>query len=236
MSNAMSSSDSDDEIIISRRRPRIFKARINYNSLQITYEYNERFRINFNQFSFILERIQGVLQHSTRRNYALSPQQQLQVALHWLGSGVQYHCVADMHGIEKATVCRVIKKVVNAIHDYVLQDVVKWPYDVGLVINEFSNIANMPLVCGAVDGTLINIDAPGNFESAYVDRHGQHSINVIVVAGADLRFYYVCANWPGSTSDARVLRNSGLCHRMENRWRPFPDAVLLGDSIYPLKS
>lgn len=41
---------------------------------------------------------------------------------------------------------------------------------------------------------------------------------------------------PGSTNDARVLRASNLAARMEAGWRPFADTVLLGDSIYPLKS
>lgn len=55
------------------------------------------------------------------------------------------------------------------------------------------------------------------------------------VCGPDLSFYYVSANWPGSVHDARVLRNSTLCRRMENGWRPFEDGIILGDSAYPLK-
>lgn len=48
-------------------------------------------------------------------------------------------------------------------------------------------------------------------------------------------FRYVNASYPGSVSDARVLRRSSLARRFEEGWRPFPDAFLLGDSIYPLK-
>ncbi|KAL7632595.1 UNVERIFIED_CONTAM: hypothetical protein RMT77_017098 [Armadillidium vulgare] len=47
-------------------------------------------------------------------------------------------------------------------------------------------------------------------------------------------FYYVSAKWPGSVHDARVLRNSTLYQRMEDNII-FPNAVLLGDSAYPLK-
>lgn len=48
-------------------------------------------------------------------------------------------------------------------------------------------------------------------------------------------FSYVNASYPGSVSDARVLRRSSLARIFDAGWRPFPDAFLLGDSIYPAK-
>jgi hypothetical protein len=96
------------------------------------------------------------------------------------------------------------------------------------------NDPGMPNVCGAVDGTLIRIYAPSGVEQGYVDRHHNHSINAMVVAGVDYRFYFLSSNWPGGTNDARVLRRSSLFTRFENGYRPFPNAVLLGDSIYPV--
>jgi hypothetical protein len=43
----------------------------------------------------------------------------------------------------------------------------------------------MPLVCGYADATLVEIDAPMDNEADFVDRHGNHSINVMVVYGPD---------------------------------------------------
>lgn len=232
----MNDLDSDDEENIIVRRPRVFRDRISYRFMETTYEFNERFRLSFEKFNYVLLSIEQELAHPTRRNNALTPAQQLMVALHWLGSGMQYHCAADMHGVSKATVCRTVHRVVSAINTILLGDVVRWPDDVGNAIHGFNDIAGLPLVCGAVDGTLIKVDAPNEYEPAYVDRHGNHSVNIMLVCGPSMHFYYVCANWPGSVSDARVLRNSTLCRRMDEGWRPFPGAVLLGDSIYPLKS
>nr|CAI5845052.1 unnamed protein product [Callosobruchus analis] len=229
-----SSSSEDDNVII--RRPRIFKDRISYNMMQETYEYNERFRLSFAQFTFLLEHIEARLEHPTRRNKALTSHQQLEIALHWLGTGAQFHSISDMHGISKATVCRVVHKVIDAIEETLVNELVCWPNDCGTIVNGFSNLAGMPLVCGALDGTLIKMDAPHDFEPAFVDRHGDHSINAMVVCGPNLQFFYVYADWPGSATDARVLRNSGLFRRMEEGWRPYPGGFLLGDSIYPLKS
>jgi hypothetical protein len=49
-----------------------------------------------------------------------------------------------------------------------------------------------------------------------------------------LFFSYVNASFPGSVSDARVLRVSSLARKFNAGWRPFPNAALLGDSIYPM--
>jgi hypothetical protein len=67
----------------------------------------------------------------------------------------------------------------------------------------------------------------------YVDRHGQHSLNVQGVAGPQLQFFSLSVKWPGSVNDARVWRNSKLSAKWEAGYRPFDSAVLIGDSIYP---
>ena len=42
-----------------------------------------------------------------------------------------------------------------------------------------------------MDGTLINLDyVPSEREVAFVDRHGNHSINALCVADTDLMFRY----------------------------------------------
>lgn len=120
-----------------------------------------------------------------------------------------------MHGVSKASVCRALHSVVNGVIQEVFINQVKFPPNMEETVHNFHAIAGMPLVCGCIDGTLINIDAPHVDEPAYVERHGKHSINCMVVCGPNLMFYYSYANWPGSVHDARVLRNSGLYRRME---------------------
>lgn len=93
----------------------------------------------------------------------------------------------------------------------------------------------MPLCCGALDGTLINIEAPRENDIVYVDRHGKHSLNAQGVCGPDYRFYSMSAKWPGSVNDSRVFKNSALCTKFDEGYRPFENAVIIGDSIYPVK-
>jgi nuclease HARBI1 len=96
----------------------------------------------------------------------------------------------------------------------------------------FIFIGGFPSVCGLVDGTLINIDAPKNNESNYIDRHGKHSLNVMMICGPEMQFFAVNARWPGSVHDSRVLRTSFVHDKFEDGWRPFEDAVILGKNIY----
>ncbi|XP_063220565.1 putative nuclease HARBI1 [Bacillus rossius redtenbacheri] len=231
-----SSSDSDEENydIIQRRR-KIFRIRCNYTFSSI-YEYNERFRMTSQAMESLLEDIGHQLQHPTGKSGALTAKQQLCIALHWFGSGCQFHAVGDMHGVSKSSVFRSVHSVVDAVNLIKFRQIVNWPMNMVRVAQDFYAVAGFPNVCGIVDGTLICIDAPMKNEADFVDRHGKHSINCMFVCGPDYTFYYVSANWPGSVHDARVLRNSMLATRMENGWRPFPQAIILGDSAYPLKN
>jgi len=214
------------------RRPRSFKERLNYIEIEGTFDFNERFRLSANKMESILLAIGNRIEHPPARNHALSTEEQLLTTLRWLGTWAQYHTVGDAQGVSKASVCRTIKRVVEAINDALVREYVKWPDNPAGIAEDFLDEGGMPFVCGCLDGTLINIDAPVQDEAAYVDRHGNHSINALLVSGPDMSFYYVLADWPGSVHDARVLRNSGLYERFEGGWRPFPDAIILGDSAY----
>lgn len=229
-----SSSESEDEGPC--RRQRTFRDRINYEGITDPFKFKEKFRMSATAAEEILTRIGGELRHQTLRNKALTPKQQLLLALHWLGNGSQYHGAADMHGVDKSTVCRSVRKVVEVIVEKMFPDEVQFPENTMInVVEKFYEKCNFPRVAGCIDGSLIPIDGPGARERAYVDRKGNHSLNAMAVCGPDLEFFYLSARWPGATHDARVLRRSSLFEEWEvNGWRPFPGAVLLGDSGYPL--
>ncbi|XP_065361950.1 putative nuclease HARBI1 [Calliphora vicina] len=209
-----SSDESDTEITIRRRR--LFRPRLEYEFLESTLEYNERFRLKRDKFILLLNLLSPILENETNRSHSLTVQQQLLITLRWLGTGTTYHAVGDLHGVSKATVCRLARKHGSS----------------GIQILRHERHA---VSLRLFDGTLIKLDAPKEHEEAYFDRHGNHSISCMVVCGPDLQFYYSYANWPGSTHDSRVLRNSCLFRRMENGWRPIQNGIILGDSAYPLK-
>jgi hypothetical protein len=53
----------------------------------------------------LLSMIGPFLHPETNQSHALSEKQMLQIALHCLGTGEQYHSVGDRHGVSKASVC-----------------------------------------------------------------------------------------------------------------------------------
>lgn len=233
-SSSSSSSESDDER--ERRLHRVFRPRINLTFNFSNFVFKEKFRISRITAEYIINRVGGQLQPETRRNYALTPQEQLLCTLHWLGTGAQYHVNADAHGLSKATIHRCVNRVCHVLIHTFLGEEVRWPTaSVQAIPQLFMRAANVPRVAGVVDGSLIKIDAPRDNEGAFVDRNGDHSINIMVVCGPNLEFFYASARWPGSVHDARVLRRSSLLQQWENGWRPFPHAVLLGDSGYGLR-
>ena len=229
------SESESDEDQVEPRRSRKFRPRMNF-SQEDDFRFKEKFRLSKSAFEFTLSRIGALLRHETNPNHALSAEQQLMTALAWLGNGSQYHAVGRIHGISKATVHRCVQNVCRVIVEELMGEMIRWPQDASNIAPQFQLVSStcFPNVAGLIDGSLINIDAPTQHEEAFVDRHGNHSINVLAVCGPHQEFYYVTAKWPGSVHDARILRNCSLARQWNSGWRPFENAVILGDSGFGL--
>lgn len=214
--SSSSSEEEENALERQRHRPRrrIYRDRINFDFF-LESSFIERFRISRSTAEKVLLYIGPIIQHKTERNHALSPRQQLLVGLHFYGIGSQYHSVGDIHGIDKSTVCRIVNRVSRAINRTLFHVFVRWYNDPSHIPVAFASIADFPGVAGAVDGTLIPIESPSINEKDYVDRHGGHSINALVVCGPSYEFFYASARWPGSVHDNRVLRNSTLFQTWE---------------------
>lgn len=233
-----SDSDSDlDFLDIARDigvKKKVFRQRKHLLADLNEVSFVERFRLSKPEIDKVLSHIQDVLMHESGRSAALTPTEQLLITLRFFASGSFYHLIGDLQGVSKATVCRSIKRCVDAINNRMFKEYVRFPDD-NLLPQKFYDLGGMPAVAGCIDGTHVIMEAPTQNEEQFVNRHGTHSLNAMCVCGPDLYFYYVSARWPGCVHDARVLRNSALNHRFDDGWRPFPNAVLLADSAYPLK-
>lgn len=222
---------SDEEMEIDLIRHKTYLTRINFDTIN-DREFVQRYRLRPSEVDFVLSIIGPRLQPTTMRSHALTPKQQLLTTLHWLAIGCPFHAIGDLHGLRKGTVSKVVKKVVDAINQTLSRRVIKWPTETDNISLEFFRKGGFPNVCGAVDGTLIPMQSPTEHEDQYVDRHGKHSINAMMICGPDYTFYYVNARFPGSVHDARVLRTSQISEKFQNGWRPFPNAVVLGKVMY----
>lgn len=237
MDSSESSEDELDQFLqdVMHRSPKTFNKRRFFTEIS-DKEFREKFRVPREVLDTLTTRLTPHLQQS-QRNHALSPLQQVGITLHFLGTHAFYHDIGSVHGVSKATVCTVVKRVAQAIVDEFGNEAICWPNDLGKVVQEFHQIAGFPAVIGAVDGSKIRITPPKEDEEAYLDRKQHHSLNLTIVSGPNYEIYFCNTNCSGRWHDSRVLQHSNLWQEFEVHGNlPFPGAVILGDSAYPCRS
>lgn len=218
-----------------RRQPRNFEQR-RLLDVENPREFRQKFRLPVEAFEHLLAAVGPQLEHRTRRNRALTARQQLLVFLHFLGTNSFYHVMHLCHGISTSTVCNVIDRVTPAILS-LRRELICWPKQPLRIASKFHDIAGFPCVAGCMDGTHVLVNPPAGDEDAYVNRHHSKSLNVAMVCGPDYSIYFCSSQCPGRWHDSRVLKESTLWTAFEeNAQRPFPGAVILGDSAYPCNS
>ncbi|XP_013415046.1 putative nuclease HARBI1 [Lingula anatina] len=200
-------------------------------------EVVSRYRLNKRGIQKLVQLIGGGLERPTKRSKALTPLQQVLTALRFFATGTFQSAIGDLHGISQPAASRAISAVAAAIaasddpelavsfpHD---------PVDVRRTQQEFFRVAGFPRVLGCLDGTMVPILAPHDDEYLYVCRKGYHAINVQAVCDARLLFTNVVCQFPGSTHDSFVWRQSGLGTAFESG--DMPSGFILGDSAYVLR-
>ena len=118
-----------------------------------------------------------------------------------------YTVLSHARGVSKQTLSRVTHEVVQIINNRYFNSVINWPTNQAALNNiplEFYNKGGCPRVIGCIDGSHIEILRRSKYEEQFVNRHGTHSINCLMVCGPNLQFYFVSARWPGSVNDERI--------------------------------
>jgi len=85
-------------------------------------------------------------------------------------------------------------------------NVIIWPHGEELERQKelFFRMASIPNVIGAVDGTLIPINAPKEDPEVYVTRKCNYAITLQAITNAELKFTVVFVGYPGSISDTQT--------------------------------
>lgn len=111
-------------------------------------------------------------------------------------------------------ISRYINKYCNIIVNHLTLRYIRFPQT--LIEREqtktrFSNRYHLPGCLGIIDGTHIALSAVKHeFEHAYVNRKGFHSINVQIVCDDRMLITNVNARFPGSTHDSYIFLGSEL--------------------------
>ncbi|XP_024878983.1 putative nuclease HARBI1 [Temnothorax curvispinosus] len=108
------------------------------------------------------------------------------------------------------------------------------PLDRAATRNKFAR--TFPGAIGAIDCTYINIITPRIHEEAYVNHHGNHSLNVQAIVDPDLKILNINARYPGARNDAFIWNSSPIKHVMEHFYNHGERRTyLIGDAGYPLE-
>ncbi|XP_066454588.1 transcription termination factor 4, mitochondrial isoform X1 [Eleutherodactylus coqui] len=216
-----------------RRRRRIFPVRINLSEID-EHDIKERYRLNSDAIMSLYDLIKKDLISTTKRSNAVPGIVKLLCALHYFTSGSLQSTVAEAGGITQSTFSRALSEVISAILK-LSDQFIKFPGDAAglqLIKHGFQGIDGFPNVLGAVGCTHIAISPPSEMEQMYRNKKHYHSINVQIICDADMRILDVVSQFPGSTHDSSVLKQSGIQERFEegefSGW-------LLGDAGYGVK-
>ncbi|KAK4881735.1 hypothetical protein RN001_005054 [Aquatica leii] len=229
------SSDSDNELIDQlvrrRRNPRVFRQRPDNFTMWSEQEFFIRFRLQKATVMSLLNEIEVHLLVDANRNHAVSPRNQLLLALRFYATGNMLIAVGDFSGVHKATACRIIKRVTTAIAS-LAATYISMPRNDQEMRNtqmEFHRIARFPKIIGAIDCTHVKNTITRYY---FRNRKGYFSLNIQAIADSTLRILDVVARWPGSTHDQTIFNNSRIHARVEAG--EFNNCIILGDSGYGL--
>ena len=226
--------EEEDETNMNPRKARMFRDWENPWDYLSDSEYIQRYQLPRKKILDLCDLLGHHLEYGTKRNKALPPNLQILITLRFYACGSFFNSIGDIHGFDKSTVSRCVRRVTEELCRY-SRNFIKFPQtrqEQTAKKDEFYEIAHFPNVLGIIDGTRIPIKAPSDDEHLYVCRKGFHSINAKVICDASLRFTDEVVKFPGCTHDASISRNSAIFMKFENN--ELRNGWLLGDSGYPL--
>ena len=222
-----------------RRRPRLYRhVPSQFLDTFTDEEIRDRYRFRRDSFQFICDIVDADLRRPTRRNHALSVETQVLASMRFLASGCLYQVDADVLGIDKSSVCRVLTGCCEALVSK-SDRFFKFPFmDAEKNENKlkFYKMGGFPSYILCVDGFHVRIGTPHTDENAFVNRKGYHSINVQAMMDPDYKIADIVARWPGSTHNSFIFRMSEVNDYLERNHTTLDHGVVTGESGYALKN
>ena len=197
-----------------RRRARVYRHRP--SQLLDTFpdeEIRSRYRFTRESIKYICDIVEPDLRRPTLRNHALTVEQQVLASLRFLGEGMFYKTDGDILGIDKSSVCRILKRfcesLVSQSHRFF-----RFPFTAAEKNNnklKFYKMGGFPSCILCVDGVHIRICTPYIDENSFINRKGWHSINVQMMTDPDYKIADIVVEWSGSTNASFIFH---MCNRL----------------------
>lgn len=173
----------------------------------------------------IIEIFGPYLEQMSNRNQPMPVEKQILVTLRYLATGAEEH-----NDIQRSTISRIVKNTCSKIC-IAKKNFIKMPDKEKLIETQkkFLNIKRFPNVIGALNFTHINIQSPTAESKTYKNKNGTFSINVQIVADADLRILDITTH-SGSLDENIIFETSQL--KLDFTKGKYPNCFLLGSHNY----
>ncbi|XP_071652534.1 putative nuclease HARBI1 isoform X1 [Temnothorax longispinosus] len=203
-------------------------------------EFLSKFRVSQEIVMHIVDVLRNDLM--TIRINGLSAEIQVLTAINFYANGSYQRPVGNQCElvISQPSTSRCIRRVTHFMNVYLLRRWILFPMTVQertAARNKFLHAPQpFPGCIGAIDCTHVNIIAPYIHEEAYMNHHGNHSLNVQAIVDPDLKVLNINARYPGARNDAYIWNTSAIKRAMEFHYnRGERRTCLIGDAGYPLE-
>ncbi|XP_062583188.1 putative nuclease HARBI1 [Saccostrea cucullata] len=201
-------------------------------------DFKLHFRISKGMFEEILARISPRLVTVDHGGGIAEtpPCKQLLIFLSYIANQESMREVSLYFDVGMATVHKTIRKVSSTINEC-LGSIIQWPtfMEQQTIPGRIQLKNTIPDTVGFLDGTHIRLSSGPGGDPDYINRKSFPSMQLQVVCDDTLLIRNIYTGWPGSTHDARVLRNSELFTQAEAGNLLDRNKIILADSAYPLK-
>ncbi|KAG0712999.1 Protein ALP1-like [Chionoecetes opilio] len=185
-----------------------------------------------------------IVKQTTNFRDPVGVSERLGITLRYLATDMSQRDVARHFCVGRATVCKIIQEVCQAIWEVGAPLFMAKPTteDWKKIAEEFNNQWNFPHCLGAVDGKHIHIQKPALSGSLYFNYKRTFSTILMGVADAAYRFIYLDVGSYGREHDGSVFAQSTFGKALEDGTLLLPQSpngdlpyVFVGDEAFPLK-
>ena len=200
--------------------------------------WQEHFRVKRQTFEFLCDLLRTDLQRQdTRMRKATCVEKKILVGLWRLATGESFEKCGERFALGKST----CKTAFKSFEEGLLKrkdSFIKFPLtseEIKDKINSFEELYGIPQIVGAIASHHIEMHTPSDNQEDYLDHKQRYSSILQVIADSDFRFIYVAPGFPGSFSDANVLKLSGFHEQAKSQQiLAAPTRKLSGIDIRPL--
>lgn len=187
----------------------------------------------------------------THLRKAIPADMRLAITLHHLADGASFSSIKYHWRVGKSTARQIVYDTCNAIWEELMPVYARPPDSVRewrAIAREFQERWNFPCCIGALDGKHIRIQAPPRAGSEFYNYKQFHSINLMAICDADLKFRLIDVGQAGRWSDSGVFEASTFGGALLNEQMVLPrdgnvhgwpnklSYCFVADEAFPLKT